>query len=138
MLQPILVVFEQAFSYISHLHFFTLIFRQWMTKFLNKVLFLVQSVLNYNYKCILTKDVKAATLIVGERGSQVLEKLISQKNFVTDCRLLQCTTQHFFRLWEFAEDFNSVIHHFFHQPMNHFAVMLQTNLVVTRDMPAFT
>ena len=79
----------------------------------------------------------AATLIVGERGSQVLEKMIWQKNVVTDCRLLLCTTQHFFRLWEFVEDFCSVIHHFFHQPMNHFVVMLQTNLVVTRDMPAF-
>ena len=38
-----------------------------------------------HYKCSLTRDFMAATLIAGERGPQVLEKVVWQRYFVTDC-----------------------------------------------------
>ena len=54
-------------------------------KFTNcRVPFLLQSMLNH--KCSLTRDFIPITLIVGERGPQVLEKVVWRKYFVTDCR----------------------------------------------------
>ena len=38
-----------------------------------------------HYKCSLTRDFMAATLIAGERGPQVLEKVVWQRYFVNYC-----------------------------------------------------
>ena len=38
-----------------------------------------------SYKCVLTKEFMAATVIVGETEPQELGKMVWQKYFLTDC-----------------------------------------------------